>query len=82
MTSSYLDRLARSEPLTSWQPQELTEALDMLDEIAATHRRPADRARDLDIRSAIYRGRLQHELDQRIAERRSGLPPAVPPTDR
>jgi hypothetical protein len=67
MTSQYLDRLARSETLDSLPPEELAAALAMVDELDVGRRQPAGRAQVLDLRLAIYRRRLQYEMDQRAA---------------
>jgi hypothetical protein len=63
--SPYLDRLARSERLDSWRPDELTAALAMIDELDAERRQPARDPRVIDIRLMIYRRRLRYELNQR-----------------
>ncbi len=65
---SYLDRLARSEPLSAWQLAELVAALRVLDTIARNQRQPAGEARVIDIRLQIYRQRLRRELVRRAAE--------------
>jgi len=64
---SYLDRLARSEQLSSWQLSELAAALAMLEALANNQRRPAGEARVIDIRLQIYRQRLRRELARRAA---------------
>ncbi|TCO18122.1 hypothetical protein EV652_116150 [Kribbella steppae] len=65
--SEYLDRLARSERLESWQQDELTAALTVVDALNAERRRPAGEPQVIDIRLMIYRRRLQYELAQRYA---------------
>jgi hypothetical protein len=65
--SAFLDRLAHSEHLESWRPDELTAALAVIDDLYAEGRRPDGEAHVIDIRLMIYRRRLQYELDQRSA---------------
>jgi hypothetical protein len=65
MTSQYLERLARSDHLDAWEPGELTEALAVVDELVAVSRQPAGEPRVLNLRLAIYRRRLRHELERR-----------------
>ena len=65
--SEYLDRLARSERLESWQQDELTAALTVVDALNAERRRPVGEPQVIDIRLMIYRRRLQYELAQRYA---------------
>jgi hypothetical protein len=63
--SPYLDRLARSEDLDLWNPDELTAALAVIDELNAERRRPIGEPQVVDLRLMIYRRRLQYELEQR-----------------
>ena len=63
----YLRRLARSDRLDVWPQEELTSMLAMLDDRDAERAKPSRGPRVLDLRLAIYRGRLQHELDRRSA---------------
>jgi hypothetical protein len=65
MTSEYLDRLARSDPLDLWESGELAEALVEIDDLVAARRQPVGEARVLSIRLAIYRRRLNTELSRR-----------------
>ncbi|MGY4766628.1 hypothetical protein ACXC9Q_06890 [Kribbella sp. CWNU-51] len=65
MTSQYLERLARSDPLDAWKPGELTEALATVENLVALSRQPAGEPRVLNLRLAIYRRRLRYELAQR-----------------
>ncbi|TCC66498.1 hypothetical protein E0H73_06390 [Kribbella pittospori] len=62
----YLDRLARSEPLDSWQPEDLRAALAVVDDLDAQRPHTAGTARVIDLRLAIYRSRLRYELSQRV----------------
>ncbi|GAA1701541.1 hypothetical protein GCM10009745_55830 [Kribbella yunnanensis] len=68
MTPDYLDRLARSEPLDSWRPDELVAALAMVEGLDATRKRWEPSTVVVDIRYARYRRRLRQELDHRIAD--------------
>lgn len=63
--TDYLDRLAHSEPLDVWQPEELAAALAMVDDLHAQRPHTAGTARVIDLRLAIYRSRLRYELSQR-----------------
>jgi hypothetical protein len=63
--SPYLDRLARSEQLDSWDVDELSAALAVVDELNAERRRPNGEAQVVDLRLMIYRRRLLYELEQR-----------------
>jgi len=65
LKTAYMDRLAQSERLESWQPEDLTAALAVVDDLDAARRRADGGAHVLDIRLAIYRRRLQYELHQR-----------------
>ena len=60
--SDYLDRLRHAHRLDSWQPDELEAALKLVDAARAQPRRSPH---TVDLRLAIYRGRLQRELDRR-----------------
>ncbi|MFC9692988.1 hypothetical protein ACFTSF_30845 [Kribbella sp. NPDC056951] len=68
MTPDYLDRLARSEPLDGWRPDELVAALAMVEGLDATRKRWEPSTVVVDIRYARYRRRLRQELDHRIAD--------------
>lgn len=65
--SDYLDRLGRSERLDSWQFDELTAALAVIDAANAASRRPVGEPQVIDIRLMIYRRRVQYELERRAA---------------
>jgi hypothetical protein len=65
--SEYLDRLARSERLETWQHDELTAALAVIDAVNAESRRPPGEPQVIDIRLMIYRRRVQYELERRVA---------------
>jgi hypothetical protein len=67
MTSQFLDRLARSEALDSWPPDELAAALAMVEELDVGRRQSDGKAQVIDLRLAIYRRRLRYEMDQRAA---------------
>ncbi|MGW7684034.1 hypothetical protein ACWGID_25055 [Kribbella sp. NPDC054772] len=67
-----LDRLAHSERLSSWPSSELRAALAVMDVLDAERPRLRSGVRTVDIRLAIYRRRLQYELD-----RRAGVAPAL-----
>lgn len=71
MDSRYLDRLARSARFDTWRTEELTEALAMLDQVAADRTQAAGRPRVINIRLQVYRQRLLRELDERAAHHRS-----------
>jgi hypothetical protein len=66
MTSEYLERLARSDPLDVWESGELLVALGEVDALVAAREEPPDEARVISIRLAIYRRRLHAELSRRI----------------
>ena len=66
--TDYLDRLARSEALDLWRPEELTAALAMVNDLHAQRPHTAGTARVIDLRLAIYRSRLRYELSQRDDE--------------
>ncbi len=68
MTADFLDRLARSEPLASWRPDELVAALAMVEGLDATRKRWEHGTVVVDIRYAMYRRRLRQELDHRLAD--------------
>ncbi|MEU4292435.1 hypothetical protein AB0E63_29770 [Kribbella sp. NPDC026596] len=68
MDSQFLDRLATSERLESWQPGDLAAALEVVERLDAARQGPDGSLRALDIRLAICRQRLQFELDRRAAE--------------
>ena len=65
---SLLDRLAGSERLETWRPDELEVALAEVAHLDAARRGPDGRPRALDIRLAIYHRRLRSELDRRAAD--------------
>jgi len=65
--SDYLDRLGQSEPLESWQFDELTAALAVVDAVNAETRRPPGEPQVIDIRLMIYRRRVQYELERRTS---------------
>jgi hypothetical protein len=66
MTSEYLERLERSDPLDVWDSGELVVALGEVDDLVAARKEPLDEARVISIRLAIYRRRLHAELSRRI----------------
>ncbi|MFF0342747.1 hypothetical protein [Kribbella sp. NPDC004875] len=63
--SDLLDRLAHSERLSSWPTNELRAALAVIELLDADRPRSRSGVRTVDIRLAIYRRRLQYELDRR-----------------
>jgi hypothetical protein len=65
--SGYLDRLGRSSRLDSWGPDDLVAALAVIDDLDAAREKPGWNPHTLDLRLAIYRRRLQYELDRRAA---------------
>lgn len=65
MTSEYMQRLGRSDPLDLWESGELTAALDEVDDLVAARKQPVGEARVVSIRLAIYRRRLCSELSRR-----------------
>jgi hypothetical protein len=64
MTSEYLERSARSDPLDAWDSGDLIAA--EVDGLVAARSEPLGEARVLSIRLAIYRRRLHTELNRRI----------------
>jgi hypothetical protein len=71
MESEYLDRLARSARFDTWRTEELTEALAMLDQVAAGRAEATGRPRVINIRLQVYRQRLLRELNERSAQHKS-----------
>lgn len=63
--SDLLDRLAHAERLSSWPTNELRAALAVIELLDADRPRSRSGVRTVDIRLAIYRRRLQYELDRR-----------------
>ena len=63
--SDYLDRLRHAHRLDSWAPDDLEAALRVIDAARAQPRRSPHA---VDLRLAIYRGRLQRELDRRTGQ--------------
>ena len=63
--SDYLDRLRHAHRLDSWQPDELEAALKVID---AERAQPPRSPHAVDLKLAIYRGRLQRELDRRTGQ--------------
>ena len=66
--SEYMDRLRHADRLDSWQPDDLEAALSYLDELDAARAEPHWRPHAIDIRLAIYRGRLRRELHRRSGQ--------------
>ncbi len=65
--SDYLDRLGHSDRLESWQFDDLTAALAVIDAANAESRRPVGEPQIIDIRLMIYKRRVQYELERRAA---------------
>ena len=68
MDSQFLDRVASSERLETWQAEDLAAALAVVERLDVARRGPDGSRRALDIRLAICQRRLQFELDRRAAQ--------------